>query len=97
MTWEMFDGDHILYDHRHSAIVTIRRTEAGYYVFKKCHGFLLDDAGDVKFFPTAASAIEASEKEGVYGDGGYSYKPVKEVSALPGELVEDDVEVEDAA
>jgi hypothetical protein len=41
----------------------IRRIEAGFYVVKKGSGFLLDDAGAIRFFQTTAAAMRAADDQ----------------------------------
>jgi hypothetical protein len=54
--------------------VAIRRIEAGFYVVKKGSGFLLDDAGAIRFFQTTAAAMRAADDQAMswgWADMGY--------------------------
>jgi hypothetical protein len=65
--------------------VAIRRIEAGFYVIKKGGGFVLNDAGAVRFFQTTAAAMRAADAPATswgWADMGYAAPRVP--NALPG-------------
>jgi hypothetical protein len=55
--------------------IAIRHVEPGWYVVKKGSGFVLDDAGAVRFFPTTAAAMRAADDPATswgWADMGYA-------------------------
>ncbi len=64
--------------------VAIRRIEAGFYVVKKGSGFVLDDAGVVRFFKTTAAAMRAADNPVTsWGWAGMGYMAPRGPNAIP--------------
>jgi hypothetical protein len=70
--------------------VAIRRIEAGFYVVKKGSGFVLDDAGAVRFFKTTTAAMRAADNPATsWGWAGMGYVVPRGPSVTP-DAEEDD-------